>query len=384
MKKKICFITAVPGSAHAFLRDHMAALKEDYQVYYVSNEPDESKITVAHDGYHSVGIQRGISIVKDFKALIALTKYFRKERFDSVHSVTPKAGLLTAVAGFFAGIPIRIHVFTGQVWANKKGAMRWLLKFMDRMIALFGNHFLVDSEGQRQYLIQQGILKEKNSKVLGHGSICGVNLKRFVASDENRQSARKEIGIADDKIVYTFMGRLNHDKGMYELLPAFNRLTKERKDVYLLLFGVDEENIAEQFGNYDHIKPGENFCYYGLTHEPQKMLQAGDVFVLPTYREGFGSSAIEASALGLPVICSDAYGVMDAMVDNVTGLRCKVGDEESLYQCMKEMAENPHLIKKMGEAGKERVVRDFDGEKMTKLWVEYYHNLLPVKKSKNV
>jgi len=379
MRKKICFITAVPGSAHAFLRDHMAALKGDYQVYYVSNEPNESKITVEHDGYHCVGIQRGISIVKDFKALIALTKYFRKERFDAVHSVTPKAGLLTAVAGFFAGIPIRIHIFTGQVWANKKGPMRWLLKFMDRMIVLFGNHFLVDGEGQRQYLIQQGILKEKNSKVLGHGSICGVNLKRFVASEELRQAARKEIGISDDKTVFVFMGRLNHDKGMYELLPAFNRLAKERNDVYLLLFGVDEENIAEQFSKYDHLKSGENFCYYGRTSEPQKMLQAGDVFVLPTYREGFGSSVIEASALGLPVICSDAYGVMDAMVDNVTGLRCKVGDEESLYQCMKEMAKNPHLIKKMGEAGNERVVRDFDGEKMTKLWIEFYHDLLPVK-----
>lgn len=382
--KKICFITAVPGSATAFLRDHMAALKEDYQVYYVSNESDESKITVAHDGYHCVGIQRGISLWNDLKALVQLTRYFRKERFDAVHSVTPKAGLLTAIAGFFAGIPIRIHIFTGQVWANKKGPMRWLLKFMDRMIVLFGDHFLVDSEGQRQYLIQQGVLSERNSKVLGHGSICGVNLKRFVASEESRQSARKEIGVADNKLVFVFMGRLNHDKGMYELLPAFNCLAKERNDVYLLLFGVDEENIAEQFGKYDHLKAGENFCYYGRTSEPQKMLQAGDVFVLPTYREGFGSSVIEASALGLPVICSDAYGVKDAMVDNVTGLRCKVGDEESLYQCMKELIENPHLIKQMGEAGKERVVSDFDGEKMTRLWVEYYHNVLPVNKSKNV
>ena len=99
---KICFITAVAGSADAFLKDHMAALKRDYQVYYVSNEPDESKITVVHDGYHCVDIQRGISLGKDLKALFQLTKYFRSERFDSVHSVTPKAGLLTAMAGFFA------------------------------------------------------------------------------------------------------------------------------------------------------------------------------------------------------------------------------------------------------------------------------------------
>lgn len=378
MKKKICFITAVPGSATAFLKDHMSALRHDYEVYYVCNETDESKIVVVHDGYHCVDIQRGISLWKDLKALFQLAKYFHSEHFDAVHSVTPKAGLLTAIAGFFARVPIRIHIFTGQVWANKKGLMRWLLKFMDRMIVLFGNHFLVDGEGQRQYLIQQGVLKEKNSKVLGHGSICGVNLKRFVPNKDNRDAARKEIKGIDNKQVFVFMGRLNHDKGMYELLPAFNRIAGERNDVFLLLFGNDEENIASHFKKYTNIKNGVNFCYYGRTSEPQKMLQAGDVFVLPTYREGFGSSVIEASALELPVICSDAYGVKDAMVDDVTGIRCKVGDIDSLYNAMKIFADSPKLIKEMGTAGRERVIKDFDGEKMTHLWVEYYHELLPL------
>lgn len=377
MKKKICFITAVPGSANAFLKDHMSALRQDYQVYYVSNEPDESKILVDHDGYHCVGIQRGIKIGKDIKALIALTKYFRKEKFNSVHSVTPKAGLLTAIAGFFAGIPVRIHIFTGQVWANKKGPFRCLLKFMDKIIVLFGNHFLVDGEGQRQYLIQQGILKEKNSQVLGHGSICGVNLNRFNPTEQARKEARDEVK-AGNKIVFIFMGRLNHDKGLYELLPAFDRLASERDDVFLLLFGNDEENIASHFPEYKHMNDS-NYLYYGRTSEPQKMLQAGDVFVLPTYREGFGSSVIEASALGLPVICSDAYGVRDAMVDDVTGLRCKVGDVESLFEAMKRFAESPELINRMGKAGMERVVKDFDGKKMTENWVNLYHQLVPIK-----
>lgn len=376
MKKKICFITAIPGSAESFLKDHMSALRHDYQLYYVSNEPDESKIRVDHDGYHCVDIQRGISIIKDLRALIHLTRYFKTERFDAVHSVTPKAGLLTAVASFFAGTPIRIHIFTGQVWANKKGPMRWLLKFMDRMIVLFGNHFLVDGHGQRDYLIQQGILKEEKSQVLGHGSICGVNLKRFVPNEQSRKEARMEVN-AGDKIVFVFMGRLNHDKGLYELLPAFDKLAAEKDNVFLLLFGNDEENIASLFGEYKNLNRN-NFLYYGRTSEPQKMLQAGDVFVLPTYREGFGSSVIEASALGLPVICSDAYGVRDAMVDNVTGLRCVVGDVDSLYGAMKKFIDNPVLISEMGKSGRERVVLDYDGEKMTQLWVDFYHKLVPV------
>ena len=374
--KKICFVTAIPGSANAFLKDHMTALRKYYKVFYVCSEPDESKISVEHDGYYCVDILRGISLIKDLKALFQLAKYFRCERFQAVHSVTPKAGLLTAMAGFFAGVPVRIHIFTGQVWANKKGFMRWLLKFMDKMIVLFGNHFLVDGEGQRQFLIQQDVLKDKNSKVLGKGSICGVNLNRFSPNEKSRTEAREEVGCGN-KTVFVFMGRLNHDKGLYELLQAFDKLAAGKNDVFLLLFGMDEENVASHFSEYSHIKERDNFLYYGLTKEPQKMLQAGDVFVLPTYREGFGSSVIEASALSLPVICSDAYGVKDAMVDDVTGLRCKVGDVDSVYKAMKTFVETPDLIKKMGEAGRERVISDFDGEKMTQYWVDYYHELVP-------
>lgn len=373
--KKICFITAVPMSAQAFLRDHMAALQKEFSVYYISGEPDCAKISVAHDGYHYINIQRGISVKKDIKALWQLYKYFRSEKFDSVHSVTPKAGLLTSIAAFFARIPIRIHIFTGQVWANKSGLSRWTLKFMDKVIAHFDNRLLVDGEGQRQFLIQTGVLKESNSLVLGKGSICGVNLERFSPSGVIRKEARTELKIEHSKIVFVFLGRLNHDKGLYDLMPAFDKLASERNDVYLLLFGNDEEHVASHFNEYHHLTPEVNFRYYGPTSEPQKMLQAGDVFVLPTYREGFGTSVIEASALGLPVICSDAYGVMDAMVEGETGLRCKVGDSKSLYMAMKEFADSPELRQKLGKGGRLRTIRDFDGRKMSQHWVDYYHQL---------
>lgn len=374
--KKICFITAIPGSAYAFLRDHMAALRKEYRVYYVSNEPDEQKIVVEHDGYQCIDIQRRISLGKDLKALVRLTRYFRAEKFDAVHSVTPKAGLLTAIAGFFAGVPHRVHIFTGQVWACRKGPMRWLLKMMDRVIVLLGNHFLVDGEGQRQFLIRNRVLTDNNSRVLGDGSICGVNLSRYSPSENTRQMVREQLGIEPTKVVFAFMGRLNHDKGLYDLLPAFDRLASEREDVYLLLIGNDEEGVSSHFEEYTYLHATKNFCYYGPSNEPETTLQAADVFVLPTYREGFGTSVIEASALGLAVICSDVYGVKDAMVDNETGLRIRVGDVDSLYVAMKQMAEDPNLRFVLGKNGRARVVNHFDGTVMTRLWVDYYRELL--------
>lgn len=156
MKKKICFVTAIAGTAESFLRDHMAALRKDYEVYYVSNEPDEMKIRVAHDGYHCVNIQRGISLKNDLVAVWRLYRYFRKMKFDAVHSVTPKAGLVTALASWMARIPHRTHIFTGQVWATSTGMMRWLLKSLDKVIACLDNHVLVDGKSQREFLVKRG------------------------------------------------------------------------------------------------------------------------------------------------------------------------------------------------------------------------------------
>lgn len=375
-KKKICFVVAVPGTAEAFLRDHIKALREKYDVYLVGNIKSEDEIEMLDlTGYKHIDIERPISIAKDLKAVFQLASYFKEMKFDVVHSVTPKAGLVNALAGFITRVPIRIHIFTGQVWATKKGVMRWLLKSLDKLIATLNTNILVDGKSQRNFLISERIVDEKKAKVLGYGSISGVNMQRFEPSEGIRINARKELGISDDKVVFVLMGRLSHDKGLYELLPAFDRLASSNKNTFLLMFGSDEENVKSTFCNYKNLGK-DNFLYYGVTREPERMLQAGDVFLLPTYREGFGSSVIEAASLGLPTITSDAYGVLDASVPNVTGLQCKVGDVESLFKCMKELAEDADLRKKFGDAGRKRVMEKFAGSVVVKYWKDYYEELL--------
>lgn len=376
-KKKICFVVAVQGTAISFLRDHIEALGKEYDVYLAGNIENKKSIEILKlAGCHEIPINRKISIFNDLKAVWVLYRYFRKMKFSAVHSVTPKAGLICALAGFFAREPHRIHIFTGQVWATQQGMMRRLLMTLDRLIAKLDNHILVDGRSQCQFLIDNGIFKAEKSQVLGSGSICGVNTERFKPTTEARTEARNEIGITDDKTVFVFMGRMNHDKGLYELLPAFDRLAETRNDIYLLLFGTDEENVAESFPKYKNIKNGENFCYYGRTSEPYKMLQAGDVFVLPTYREGFGSSVIEAACLGLPTITSDAYGVLDASVPGVTGLQCKVGDVDSLYEAMKTLAGDATMRHSMGTKGRERVLNEFAGSVVVKAWKDFYDSML--------
>ena len=311
----------------------------------------------------------------DLAAVWKLYRYFSKMKFDAVHSVTPKAGLVCAVASWLARIKHRTRIFTGQVWATRTGAMRRLLKLMDHIIVSCDNHILVDGRSQRSFLIEEKILREGQAEVFHKGSISGVNIERFAPDTNIREQIRREIGIGYNVLTYIFLGRLNHDKGIGELFDAYNRLAGEADDVFLLLVGYDEENYISQLPLFPNIVEGKNFHYYGLTPHPEKVLNAGDVFVLPTYREGFGTSVLEAACIGLPCICSDAYGVLDAYTPE-TGLQCHVGDADSLYKCMKEMYEHPGKVKEMGEKSRNRVLEDFDAKVLTGCWVDFYHDIL--------
>lgn len=377
MKKRICFVVAAPTSADGFLTEQIILLRKEYDVYLAANGEygDEWKNLDIND-FYSFPVMRKISLRKDLKATYKLTKYFRKMKFDAVHSITPKAGLICALSGFFAGVKHRSHTFTGQVWATRTGIMRTMLKSLDWLIAHLDNHIFADGEGQRKFLIKEGIVSGRKSSVLAHGSICGIRTDRFMPSAEIRINKRKELGISKNQVVYVFIGRLNRDKGCYELLTAFNNLVTQCPNAYLLIFGGDEEGIAPKFPSYPNLKDKENFNYYGISNEIFNMLQAGDVFVLPTYREGFGVSVLEAQALSLPVITSDAYGVVDASVENVTGLRCPVGDAEALEACMKKLYYDKNLREDLGRNGRQRVLTDFKSEVVANEWLKFYNKLL--------
>lgn len=380
MKKKIAFVVAVPMTARSFLLDHIAHLQNKYEVHLIANYEGQNELKEKFEALgivcHNVTIMRQINLRYDIKAVYSLIKLFKKEHFACVHSITPKAGLVNALAGWAARIPNRVHIFTGQVWATRTGIKRTILKMLDKLIVLLDTKLLVDGEGQRQFLIKEGILSEKNSIVPANGSIAGIRLEKYIISDTIRKEERNFLGLSDDNVVYIFLGRLNHDKGIGELYAAFNRLVVECPKAILLLYGKDEEDYDKKVKDYPNIKRGENYFFPGLTETPFKALQGGDVFVLPTWREGFGMSVIEAQALGLPVITSDCYGVVDASANGITGLRCGVNDVIGLYMCMKLYYENAEMRKKHGIAGRKRVEELFKNEYVSQAWMELYEEML--------
>ncbi|MGV8092849.1 MAG: glycosyltransferase family 4 protein [Mangrovibacterium sp.] len=378
-KNKICFVVSALMTVRAFLDNHIKELFKFYDIYIVANITEKDKDylqTLPIKGYKSISLERNIHLLKDIKAVNDLTRYFKREKFFAIHSVTPKAGLITSIAGRLSKTGNRIHIFTGQVWTSKKGIMKELLKSLDKLIAWQNTHILVDGRSQREFLIKNNVCRSSKSFVLANGSIAGVDTERFCPNENYRTYIRRLIGIKENQIVFIFLGRLCKDKGIDELLDAFSKLQKEYNNVFLLLVGADEDNYATRInGNYSNLEGGKNYCLYGLTNDPEQLLNAGDVFCLPSYREGFGVSVIEASSVGLPVIVSDTYGLRDSILPEVTGLVCKTYDVDSLHSSMKVLIEQADFRNLLGKNGRDYVLKWYKQSVVSKAWVEFYSTL---------
>lgn len=371
--KKVCFVVSSPATANAFLRGHIAALSSAHQVFLVANTHRQTS-TCAELLF--APIERKISPLRDLNALGRLVRLFKQYDIEVVHSVTPKAGLLAMLAACIARVPVRIHTFTGQVWATRWGPARAFLRAMDRLIAFCATHVLMDSRSQRDFLIANRVVSAGKSAVLANGSICGVDSDRFRPDDSVRAQARNEARIPEDAVVFLYLGRLSRDKGVLDLARAFAALALSQPSAYLAIVGPDEESLRHPIEDIV-AKCTDRVRFVDYTDKPQDFMAAADAFCLPSYREGFGQVALEAAACGLPVIASRIYGVVDAVSDGETGLLHPPGDVPALRTQMETLLKDAALRAQLGRAGRERALRDFSAQRVTQALVDYYSALTP-------
>lgn len=374
MKPKIALVVATPISFNAFYKKHIEYLKEKYDVTLIANFSLDECVIENIRRIH-IPIQRKPALSDDLFVLFNLIKIFKKERFLLVHSTTPKAGLLTQIAAYIAGVNVRLHTFTGQVWANKSGYKRELLKWVDRIIAYLPSNLLTDSWSQKKILEDEKIVSKGKVEVLGLGSICGVNLKKFnPISEEKKNNFKLELNLKEDSFVYLYLGRLNKDKGILDLIQAFDIVFKSNPNAVLLLVGRDEENLLDIIQKHNLF--GISIFYKGFSNSPQNYMAMADVFCIPSYREGFGSVVIEASACGTPSIGANIYGLSDAIENNKSGLLCEVGNPGDLAEKMQRLIGDRELIKQLSYYGLIRVSEYFNDELISQLLVSYYEKLL--------
>ena len=364
--KKVCFVVSNTFFVNAFLYEPIITLSKHYSIYIICNTENNDEIEINHSNINkifSIKIIRKIAPLSDLVSLIQICKIIREERFDVIHTLTPKAGLLGIVASYVMKVPNRFHTFTGQVWISKKGIIKSLLIALDRLVIRLATQIIVDGNSQKEFLIEKKLVIDEAAVVFNNVSTCGINLKKFNPNLEIRKHERMKHNIPESATVFLYLGRLNFDKGIQELIDAFLLLNCD--NCYLFLVGPIEMNIPK---NYE----SNTIIYIPYTNTPQNILQICDVFCFPSHREGFGYSIIEASALEKPIICSDIYGLKYTCIDKKTGLKHEVKSIQSLLEKMNYALDEPKSMKQMGKKGRDYVSENFSNEKVMEKWLEFY------------
>jgi glycosyltransferase involved in cell wall biosynthesis len=368
---KMVFVTAVPATISSFLLIYINSLAETHDVHIATSLPSGETVRGLSLAVttHNINIARNPDVFSDAKSLWKLFLFFKKEKFDVVHSFTPKAGLLTQIGSFFANSPIRFHTFTGQVWATKTGIARTLLKHLDKITATLATFCLVDSISQQDFLIQEKVVTTGNSRVLANGSISGINIDKFSFSIEIRQKLRNEHNVKEDEFVFLYVGRLKKEKGIPELINGFNAI-KTTKSIKLLIIGSDEENLAPLFESH------KNIDFIGFKTNISEYYSFADILCLPSHREGFGNVIIEAAACNLPAIASNIYGLNDAVEDGYSGLLHEVKNVYSITASMEKVVNDEIDLNKMRANARARVVEIFDEKLLLQAFLKFYSEFI--------
>ncbi len=266
--KKIAFSMTVPSALRAFMADHVRALSKQYDVTVFCNFSDDDCADLFDGSVKLVHVpfERKICPLRDLKCLFLIVSHLRKGGFSCVHSVMPKTGLLAMSAGWLARVPVRIHMYTGQVWVTRAGVWRTVLKSMDKLIAYFATDIYADSPSQRDFLISEKVAKV--GSVLGDGSVNGVDCEKFKPDAAARKAVREQFNIPAGAVALGFMGRLNRDKGINDLVEAFTS-SHVTQQVHLLLVGPDEEDIEEMIRErFPEVAQQVHFA--GYTSDPAR------------------------------------------------------------------------------------------------------------------
>lgn len=325
----------------------------------------------------AIPMKRAIAPFADVVSLVRLCRMLSRIKPDLAEFSTPKAGLLGTMAAWLCGVPARAYLLRGLKLEATTGFKRGLLLAMERLAAARAHVVVCNSESLRAEALALGIAQADKLYVLGDGSSRGVDVERF---SPGPSSIRSELGIPVDVPVVGFVGRLTRDKGVPDLVEAFDAILTAAPEAHLLLVGwFDDADDALDEGSRTHILSHPRIHYTGLVPDTAPYYRAMNVMILPTWREGFPNVVLEASATGIPVVTTLSTGSRDAVVPEVTGLLIPCGYPEALREAILKLIRDPERCARMGQAGRAWVIERFVNERVVGLTAAFYRRLLESK-----
>lgn len=365
-----------------FLEGLYSKLKESgYELIVISAKGNEVN-QLASKGYfkhYPVSMSRTISPFKDIVSLIKIIKIFKQEKPDIVHGHTPKAGLLAMVGAKFMGIKNRPYHLHGLKYPGEKGLKKFLVKFMEKKTVSLSTRVYAVSRSLADYSINSGFIKSDKITVLHHGSVRGINIKESTEIRLNSSNLKSKLGIKSYKVIICYVGRITEEKGVFELIEAFSNLIEDYRDISLVLCGPIEIKNKEKKYFFEKFIEEANVQYFGMVNNPLEYMACSDIFVLPSWREGFGLVNIEANSVGIPVITTNIIGCKDSIEHEKTGLFVDAKNSSNLEQTLKRLIDDPETRKKMGLNGIKRVTNLYDRDKIWNSLIDEYNTMIKTK-----
>lgn len=376
---KLIRTSTVPQSLNRLLKGQLKFLNKYFEVVALSGNNHLLDEVKNREEVRIIGLemQRKISPIKDFVSLIKLYLQFKKEKPTVIHSITPKAGLLTMLAGKMAGVPIRMHTFTGLIFPTKKGKMQQLLIKMDQLLCWSATNIYPEGKGVKNDLINYRITS-KPLKVLANGNINGIDTTFFSRSEiskENQDQLKKELNINKDDFVFIFVGRLVGDKGINELVEAFSKLTAN--NVKLLLVGPLEKELDPLLPRtLKKIEENSSIISVGFQRDVRIYFAIANVLVFPSYREGFPNVVIQAGAMELPSIVSDINGCNEIIEEGKNGIIIPVKDSKILFMAMEKIQKDTVFYNKLQSNARKMIESRYEQSVVWNTLLEEYNLLI--------
>ncbi|WP_166921690.1 glycosyltransferase family 4 protein [Flavobacterium poyangense] len=377
---KIIRLSTVPISLNVLLKGQLKFLSNYFNVVAVSGKGVDLEEVAQREEVrvHSVEMERKVAPVKDFISLVRLYFYFRKERPVIVHSITPKAGLLSMIAAKLAGVPIRMHTFTGLIFPSKSGLFQKILIAMDKLLCLCATNVYPEGQGVSDDLKSYGITR-KPLKVIGNGNVNGIDTKYFdpeLYTTEDKIRTRKQLEIFENDFVFVFVGRLVKDKGINELISAFSKLEANYKEVKLVLVGPFEDDFDPlDRETINAIQESKAIVTVGFQQDVRPYFALADSLVFPSYREGFPNVVMQAGAMNLPSIVTDINGCNEIIRENVNGIIIPVKDSNAIYDAMIKILTNTEYRNKLRSNARLHIISRYEQQLVWGALLEEYKKL---------
>lgn len=373
--KKICYVVTIPDTIVAFFIPQLRYLADSgYDVTVICSESDDLQNKLGNNiHFIPVNIPRGVSVYGSLKALYMLKRIFKDEKFDLIQYSTANAAFYASIAAKRVGCKVRNYHLMGLRYIGAKGIGRSFLKFIEKITCNNSTSIECVSKSNMEMGIKEGLYSPEKVTVVWNGSSGGVDCNRFDYKQRCkwRKEIREKLGYSNEDFIFGFVGRINKDKGIDELLEAYFSLETDAK---LLLIGVMEGEKSLNKSFLRRARKCESVKFHDAVSDIEKYYAAIDVLVLPSYREGFGNVVIEAGAVGTPAIVSNIPGPIDTIDDGRTAITVKVKSAKDLSDKMLLIRTIDYQM--MGFCATKFVKENFDSNKLCEKILERKQELL--------